>query len=466
MLDNPYLVVALVMGVFLIFFFLKRFIQLGKFERIEKMIHAKHFQKAIPLLKAMNAKNDDNILSHYYLGLCYFNLQNFEWAMPEFKKVIRHPRLGKEVDELEVREKLANIYLHYNQLEEAQKEFLLMAQLDPKNYKNYFEIGMILYKQGYLDPAYTYFQKALERNPKFPDAYYHVGLITYDKKRFNESLSFFSDAVKYDSTLYKARYYMGMIYFANKSYEKALGEFALSERDSDMRQKTILQKGKIYMELGNLDRAVFLFSGYLKSLTSENNVTLSMRYNLATIYESRRNILGAIEQWERINKFKPNYMDVQDKLAEYENLRMDDRIKDFMVASRDSYQVICRNVIEYWKYQILREEYIDDERMEFLTVEPGSKWRNTRKIRVYIVIMRRNNKLEERELALILDTMKLNNAIKGICVCIAGFTESAKAYSQSRPIDLYDKEEFSQILSKAEEFSKERLKNNLKGIQE
>jgi tetratricopeptide (TPR) repeat protein len=463
MFIDPVFALIGVIGLILIIVFLRRFIHLGKIEKIEKMIEAKQYSKAIPILKNMIAKNDENILAHYYLGLSYYNLKNYEWSMPEFKKVIRNPKLGKEVDELEVREKLAKIYLNYNQLEEAQKEFLFMTQLDPKNYKNYFEIARILHKQGYLDAAFSYYQKTVERNPKFGEAFYYMGLIAYDKKRYNDSLSLFNDAIKYDPSLNKAHYYIGMIYYANKHYEKALSEFAYSERDSEMRQKTVLQKGKVYIEMGQLDRATHLLEGHLKTVSTESSVTLAMRYNLANVYEAKRNLIGAIEQWEKIVKIKPSYLDVQDKLAEYEDLRMDDRVKDLMVASRESFQIICRNVVETLGYQIIKEELLHDERMEFLAVEPGSKWRNTRKIRVYIILMRRSNKVDDKEIAYMIDNMKVNNTMKAICACISGFTEGAKQYSESRPIDLWDKEKFSKILEKAEVFSKERIRNKLSG---
>lgn len=460
---NPIFALVLVMGVVLVILVLRRFLRLGKIEKVEKLIETKQFDKAIPFLKNLIAKNDDNALAHYYLGVCYFEMNNFEWAMPEFKKVIRSPKLGKEVDELDVREKLARIFLKYNQLEEAQKEFLLMTQLNPKDYKNYYEIARILHKQGYLDASFTYYQKTIERNPKLADAYYYMGLIAYDRKKFNDALSMFNDAVRYDAALVKAHYYVGMIYYANKHFEKALSEFALSEKDAEMRQKTVLQKGKIYMETGQLDRAQMVFEGHLKGISMENSISLAMRYSLATIYESKRNIVGAIEQWEKIVKIKPSYLDVQEKLSEYEDLRLDDRIKDFMVASRESFQVLCRNIVETLGYQIIKEEVLDDERVEYLSVEPGSKWRNTRKIRAHVVISRRNGKIEEREIANMVDNMKTNNTMKIAVVSVAGFTPGAKHYSESRPVDLIDKERFSKILEKADVVGKEKIKKKLKG---
>lgn len=463
---DPFLVSVLAVSLTLIIFFLRRFMHLGKIEKIEKIIEARQYDKAVPYLKTLIARDDNNALAHYYLGLCYFNMGNYEWAMPEFKKVLRSPRMGKDIKELDIREKLARIYLNYNQQEEAQKEFILMTQLDPKNYANFYEIARILHKQGYLDAALGYYQKAVERNPKFGEAYFHMGVIIYDKKKFNDALALFNDAVKYDSAIVKAHYYIGMIAYSSKQYEKALSSFNVSERDSDLRQKTILQKGKVYVEMGQMDRGASIFETYLKSVSSENSVTLAMRYSLAGIYEFKRNILNAIEQWEKIIKVKPNYLDVQDKLSEYETLRVDDHIKDFIVASKESFQLICRNIVESWGFQILKEDMIDDDRIEFQAVEPGSKWRNTRKIKVYVVIVRRNSKTEEREVATIIDNMKLNSTMKAMCLSVGGFTENAKIYAESRPIDLIEKEKLTEVLKKADEYNRERIKNKLEHAHE
>lgn len=461
---DPFFIGILIVALFLVFLFVKRMIHFASIERIEKMMEAKDYTRAIPLLKSLIAKDDENIPAHYYLGLCYFNMENYEWAMPEFKKVVRSPKLGKDVDEIEVREKLAKIYLKYNQLEDAQKEFMFMTQINPKDYKNYFEIARILHKQGYLDSAFSYYKKTLERNPKMPEAYYYLGVISFEKKNYNDCISYMNDAIKYDPSLYKAHYYLGMVYYMNKHYEKALNEFTYSEKDSEFRERTILYKGRCYMEMGQYDRVISLFEGYIKNISVENSATLAMRYHLATVYETKRNIIAAIEQWEKIAKVKPNYMDVQEKLAEYEDLRMDDMIKDFVVASSESFQIVCRKIIDVLNYQIIREELISDDRMEFLAVESGSKWRNTRKIRIYVVISRRNNKIEEREIAAIMDNMKTNSTVKAICISVSGFTEGAKRYSESRPIDLIEKDKLVSLLEKADERQKEELKNKVKGV--
>ncbi len=465
-LEDPFLVTVLVVSLVIIFFVIKRFAHLGKVEKIEQMIGAKQYSKAIPALKALIAKNDENGVAHYHLGLCYFHMNNYEWAMPEFKKALRSPRMGKEIDELVIREKLARIYLNYNQQEEAQKEFILMTQLDPKNYANYYEIGRILHKQGYLDAALGYYQKTIERNPKYGESYFYMGVIVFDKKKFTDALNLFENAIKYDSSLIKSHYYIGMIAQGSKQYEKALTHYGLSERDADLRQKTILQKGKAFVEKGQMDRGASTFETYLKSVVSENAVTLAMRYSLANIYEIKRNVLAAIEQWEKIAKTKANYLDVQDKLAEYETLRVDDHVKDFMVASKESFQVICRNIVESLGYQILKEDLIDDERVEFQAIEPGSKWRNTRKIKAYVVILRKNSKIEEREIATIIDNMKTNGTTKSICLSVGGFTEGAKVYAETRPIDLIEKENLTDVLRKTNEYSKEKIKNKLEQVRD
>ncbi|HOJ50888.1 MAG TPA: tetratricopeptide repeat protein [Spirochaetota bacterium] len=462
MLIDPVFISLIVIGIFLVLVFIRRMLHLASIEKVEKLIDAKDYTKAVSLLKNIIAKDDENLLAHYYLGLCYFNMENYEWAMPEFKKVVRSPKLGREVDEIEVREKLAKIYLKYNQLEEAQKEFMFMTQINPKDYRNYFEIARILHKQGYLDSAFGYYKKTIERNPKMSEAYYYMGVISYEKKNYNDCLSYMNDALKYDPSLYKAHFYLGMVYYMNKHYEKALNEFTYSEKDPEFKERTVLHKGRSYMEMGQYDRAISLFEGYLKNVSVENSATLAMRYHLASIYETKRNIISAIEQWEKIVRIKPNYMDVQEKLSEYEDLRMDDRLKDFVVASTESFQIICRKIIDVLNYQIIREELISDDRMEFLAVESGSKWRNTRKIRIYVVIMRKNSKVEEREIAAIMDNMKTNSTVKAICLSVSGFTESARRYSESRPIDLIEKDKLIKLLEKAEEKQKEELKNKVK----
>ncbi len=62
--------------------------------------------------------------------------------------------------------------------------------------------------------------------------------------------------------------------------------------------------------------------------------------------KKNRKIINAVEQWEAIFEKKPNFKDVAKKLSQYQEIRTDDSMKDFLIANTDRFIEICKSVAE------------------------------------------------------------------------------------------------------------------------
>lgn len=432
----------------LVFFFVKHIIAPRKIDSIKKLIEGGQFRKAVNEAQALIKKNERNHRAHYLLGEAYFQNKQMEEAMIEFKFLTKLNRYDDSVKEEDVRNRLAEIFLHFGQLEEAQKEFLLMVKLNPSNYDVLFKIAKLFWDRNYGENAYAYFLKVLQVNQKHADAHFYSGVILYNMKKESEAVQHLQAAVKYDPRQHKANYYLGLINKKNNSLHQAVNCFDDAQKDTEFRQRARLGKGQCYFELGDTNKAIIELERGLKDITQEDNISLAIRYSLAACYEQIRDLPSAIEQWEKIAAYKPGFSDVLEKLSMYQDLRTDDRMKDFLTASNAAFEQMCRQITEALGFQIVKFSSSNGNHATILAAEPESKWRNSKVSNKLIHIFRESHAINEPTIRMMQEEMKKNNANKAICITSTKFSPGARDFASARPIDLIDKNGLAEILKR------------------
>ncbi len=441
------IVVAVIIILYLSFIF-KTYVFPKKLNQIAKMLESGNTKTAIKLLKAFIAKNDRNMLAHWYLGEAYYKEKKYELAIVEYKYVLKIGDFTKQLSEVMVRKRLAHIYRSLNQIDEAQKELILVANLEPDNSNVLFEIGELFYMRNYTDNAVAYFQKALRMNPQHSDSHYYLGIIFYRSGKFDEAQTSLNRAIQYNPKNYKAHLYLGLVSKAMGQFDKATKEFEIAERDPEVRLRALLENGKTFLERGNLTKAIVELERALKFSAEENDITIEVRYWLATCYEKNRDLSSAIEQWEIISQHRPSYKDVPEKLVVYSDLRTDDRLKDFLTASMVNFQNLCQKVVDAMGYTVVESTPVKDDGVDIIATEKELKWRNARRMNVVIKIRRVTSPIGEISIREMHEEMKKVSSTKGIYITTSTFAPSAVEYASTRPIDLVDKSKLVEILKK------------------
>jgi tetratricopeptide (TPR) repeat protein len=428
-------------ALFLIFliYIIKAYAFPKKLKQMARLLNSGNTKTAIKALKAFIAKNERNITAHWYLGESYYKEKRYELAIVEYKYVIKLGTFSKEVKESNVRKKLAAIYNEFNQLDEAQKEYILISTLEPNNYKVLYEIGQLFYKRNLIDNAMAYFQKALRINPQHSESHYLLGIIYYNSGKLNEARSDLSKAIEYDQRNYKAHLYLGMVYKSQQQFDSATREFESAQRDPEIKVRALLENGKNYFDRGNISKASIELERGLKSASVENDVKLEIRYWLANCYEKNRDITEAIEQWEIISQARPSYKDVGEKLTMYADLRTDDQLKDFLTASTGKFIELSKKLVTGMGYNISETLGSNDEGVDLLATEAETKWRNARRVNVIINIRRVTKPIGELPIREIHESLKKMNANRAILITTSSFAPSAQQFASTRPINLIDK---------------------------
>ncbi|MBU1076544.1 MAG: tetratricopeptide repeat protein [Spirochaetes bacterium] len=447
-----FVILIIVASIFTLYisFVLKSYIFPKKLNQIAKWLDAGNTRSAIKALKSFIVKNERSMLAHWYLGEAYYQEKKFELAIVEYKYVIKIGTFNTELTEAIVRKRLAEIYKEFNQLDEAQKEYILISNLEPDNFDVMFQIGELFYKRNLVDNSVSYFQKSIRLNPQHSDSHYYLGIIYFNSGQFEESQIELNRALQYNSKNFKAHLYLGLVYKALGQFDSAIREFEVAERDSNIKLRALLENGKTHYEKGNLSKAVVELERALKSSTVENEVSTEVRYWIANCYEKNRDLGAAIEQWETIAQFRPSYKDVPEKLTVYADLRTDDRLKDFLTASSATFQNICQKLINAMGYDIIELSPVTDEGINAVVTESEAKWRNVRRQNVIIRIRRVTGAIGELPVRELHEEMKKNSANRGMFITTSSFAPSASQYAATRPIDLVDKNNLTELLKKIE----------------
>lgn len=446
------LIFVLAAAVFLLLFFVvKSVVSPKKIESLQKLIKQGKISSAIKNAKAIIQKDPQNYLAHYYLGKAYLKDNKSELALMELKYVDQHAVFDANLSELEFRQEIAPLYTKFNQPDEALKQYLLLTKLNPRDAENFYNVARIYETKGKSDAALGFYDKTIKLNKRHVKAHAAMGLLLFRAKQLQEAKKEIDLAISLSPETFSSYYYLGKILKENKDFPGAVKAFEKAQRDSEFRQKALVECGTCYMAGNSIDNAINCFERAISSVKdSEKQETLYARYFLASCYEKTRKIEKAIEQWELIYAKNHSFRDVAAKLSEYKDLQANDSLKEYLTSSEENFVQICKNAciagiklepqqitMQKWGCQILATEAKDAD------------WRSIRKQAFLIKFFRETDPLEDFIVRKTLDEIKSQNCSKAFICSSSGFTRSAIAAAENRPCELVNKESLEKLLDKA-----------------
>jgi tetratricopeptide (TPR) repeat protein len=445
------IIVLIIVGAALlasVIFLLLRFVfNPRRVEGVQLLLKQGKISQAIRLARQILAREPRNADAHYLLGQAYKEGQKPELALMEYKTVNSLGIFTGLCREIPFRKEIAALYLQFNQLDEALKEYLLLVNAEPGVAEHYFHAGDLLEERGHTEKAALYFQKAVEIDPEFAEAYFRLGKILYRQKKPIESRLALDKAIKYDSENANAFFYLGKLLKEGHDYVGALVNFEKAEKNLDLKSKILVERGTCYMNMNNYENATSELERAVRLGGDESrSEMLYARYFLGLCYEKLRKFELAVEQWEKVYAKRPQFRDVADKLAQYQEVRTDDRIKDFLTASQPLFIQMCQEIVMALKLE-LRDISEIPNGCQLLTAEAESKYRGVRKMPKLVRVYRVPDLIDDQVVRNMYETMKKMSITKGIIITSSSFSRKAYEYAETRPIDLLNKDKLRELLN-------------------
>lgn len=440
---------------FLLYFLIKSIILPIKVESIAKLIKQGKLQQAIKTAKAIIQREPRNAEAHYLLGNAYLADNKAELALMEFKMVNQIALFSPLVPEAEFRKQIASLFVRFNQIEEALKEYLLLIKLEPYTAEHYYWAGKLFSERNRTDMAISYLKKAVELDPRHGKAHYELGVLLYRDKRPIEAKEELETALKLQNDLNQAYYLLGKIQKESHDYVAALLSFEKALRDPELKIKALVERGGCYMSMNAIDKAIPELERAVKAATDESSPeVLYARYFLAMCFEKNRELDRAIEQWEKIYAKKPNFRDVAEKLSQYQEFRTDDKMKDYLTSGQNEFMEICKALVTQGLSLIVKDYNEIPNGCDIIAIEGDqAKWRNVKKLPRLLRFYRMPELIDEATVRAVLEQMRKLNITRGAIFTSSGFSRSAMEFSESRPLELYNKDQLQNLLDRVDIYS-------------
>ncbi len=440
----------------LVFFLVKSLAAPRRISTLQQQMKQGKTSQAIRSAKQILAKDTRNCEAHYLLAQAYHKDGKPELALMEYKAVNQLSDFSGICKEVPFRKAILSLFLQFGQDEEALKELLLLIKLEPYESEHYYQAGVLFEKRNKAAQASQFYKKALEVNPRHSDSWFAYGSLMYRAKRQPEAKEALQKALKLKPDNYKAYFYLGRIFKDARDYNGALGAFENAQKDADFKTKSLIERGSCLIAMKNYSRAQSELERVMKlpDIDDDSNEIMHARYFLSMCYEHTRNIDKAIEQWEHLYAKKKNFRDVAEKLSQYQELRGDDRIKDFITESPEKFEKTCHKLVEAMGLSVT-EYSSHSEGCQITAVEKSTgQWRNTRKFPKFIRITRIPETIDLPVIRDFHEVMKKAGVNRGYYICSSNFTRSAQEFVESRPIDLIARDQLQELLKKAEALGK------------
>lgn len=428
------------------FFLIKTVIAPKRVTTLVEYYRQAKYSAAIRMARQIIAKEPRNSEAHYLLGLSYVADNKPELALMEFKTVNQIGKFGGACPEVDFRRTIANLFAKYGQAEEALKEYLLLMKLEPTDANHYFRSGELFEERNKQEKAIAFYRKAIELDSRHAAAHYKLGYLLYRNKKPVEAKVELEAALKFRPDNHTAHFYLGRLLKESHDYGNALRAFEKAQRDPEMKIKALVERGSCYMSMNNFDKAINELERGIKLSKDETATeTLYGRYFLALCFEKLRDIDQAVEQWEKIYTKKPQFRDVAEKLSHYQDLRTDDKLKDYLTVATGEFNELCKAACGQMG---LRVRDISDipNGCQIIAVEDDARWRNARKMPRLLHFLRVPEMIPESSVRNFHELMKKFSVQRGVMLSSSNFSRVAMDFVESRPIDLIDKDKLQELL--------------------
>jgi tetratricopeptide (TPR) repeat protein len=416
---------------------------------LSKALEQGQTQQVIRRAKKLLKNNARDVDAHYSLALAYEQEEKHELALMELRIINRTGRFSAQCAEIPFRRRLAELSLKFGQHEEALTQYLLLIDKDPGNGEHYYRAGELFERRDMPEKALLYYRKAVELDGRHSGGHLKLGALLLKSDRPLAAKEELEICLKLDPDNCRAHFYLGRLLKSMHDYPGALRSLEKARRDPDLKVRALIETGMAYLSMNNLERAATTLQTAMKlAEPSQSQDFLYSRYFLSLCCERARDLDRAVALWQEIYARRPTFKDVAQKLSQYQDLREDDRLKDYLTAGSEDFLGICRRVLKVLK---LEEREITEVKngCTVLALEKEKNWTGSRKRAVQLMFLRVAERIDELTVRRFHELMKTGSAIRGMILTSSQFSSQAIDFAQSRPLDLLGRDELSSLLHKA-----------------
>jgi len=163
----------------------------GYVEEGNQLYKQRRFEDAVTAYKKFEEERPDQHLIHYYLGICYQQMEQLDAAQAEFEKVVEGFQKEGAAESGQVRSQvlftLAELLAEQGKREEALEYFRASHDADPYNEKVAYNLGDLCFALQRGEEAVEYLNRAVDIRPSWADPYLKLGYVYLNLENFSQA---------------------------------------------------------------------------------------------------------------------------------------------------------------------------------------------------------------------------------------------------------------------------------------
>ena len=169
-----------------------------------------------------------NLVSHYNLGVEYFQLHRFDDAAKELQATLALGSVrgaGAEQFNRPSEEMLGKIWMEKGDLGRAREQFNHLLSVFPQDFAAHYNLGWLAFEDSDGEEATRQLRAALEIEPNNALAHYALGTVYLQRENLAEARAQFTLAINLDPKFAQAHYDLGLVLSQSNMRDEATREF-------------------------------------------------------------------------------------------------------------------------------------------------------------------------------------------------------------------------------------------------
>ncbi|MBN2440788.1 MAG: tetratricopeptide repeat protein [Spirochaetales bacterium] len=394
---------------------------------------------------AINPRDPDAINA---LAELYFKEGTWDRAFKHYSILIDLCPLHPTLDEGEISLNYGISALQLQNYDEAYKALLVAKNINPNGFQLNFHLGSIEFLRKNYEKASMYFGRAKNSQPDHIQNTRLLGISLYKIKKYSDASIFLEKATEYEPDDKESLFALAHCYSELGNREKALLIFTHLRPDAKLGAKASLMAGSINLNQKQFSKAIMDFEIGLRHEKIDLETRSELLYRLAVAYVQLQEIGRALNLLREIESVNPNYKDIADKIAKFQELSSNKNLQIFLIAPTSDFVTLCKTItMDFFpqsRAKVIDITIIKNQYTDILAEINTKKWEDL----ILFRYIRSTGTVGELVLRELYSRCKELRAGRAFCIHAGDFSEGAKQFVEARLIDLIPKKELTRLFER------------------
>lgn len=377
-----------------------------------------------------------------------FEEQDFPNSYKYYRSLLSMCGINPDIDEFEVNLRLGQSAFKLGKPEEARKHLLLARALRQDEFEVNFNLGVMEYTQKDYQKASGYLGIARSQRPDDVAVNRYLGHSLYALKNYTEAIEILQRVLDFEPEDKKVQFILAKSYYASKESDQALKIFSRLRTDPKIGAISALHSGTLNINVKKYDTALEDFGIGVRHENIPQPVFVELKYRMAEANLKLGELSTALRLWKEINTLQPDYKDVADRIAQYQEVNTNRFLQTFLMAASSEFITLCRRIATRYfansKTKLVNISLRKGEYTDILAHVRTAQWED----QVLFRFVRSQRAIGELLLRDLYAHTKEVRAPRSVCVTAGTFSEQALGFVEARMIDLVNKDTLIKILNK------------------